>query len=135
MSSAIDFCAFAAHSRSNGIVALAVDRIIRAVDLRTAPALLIFDSQRSQVADREGESAPRRCRGTTLPSFAVNQASTIWRRVGGRATPRADSAREAAGRGAERMRKRLPSCWTSVSVSESRSAMTSGQEARALLAT
>ncbi len=51
------------------------------------------------------------------------------RRVGGRARPRAESARLAAGRGAERRRKRLPSCSTSVSVSESRSAMTVGQDA------
>src|SRR5271165_961938 len=38
------------------------------------------------------------------------------------------------GRGAERRRKRLPSCSTSVSVKESRSAMTVGHEARAPLA-
>jgi hypothetical protein len=94
---------------------------------------LIFDSWRSQAIDRARKSTLRRRRGTTLLSFGVDQASAIWRRVGGRATPRADSARLAAGRGAERSRKRLPSCSTSVSVSESRSASTSGQEARAPL--
>src|SRR5271166_1465159 len=51
----------------------------------------------------------------------------------GRATPTAGSERLAPGRGAERSRKRLPSCSTSVSVSESRSAITAGQEARAPL--
>src|SRR5271166_4626735 len=95
---------------------------------------LIFDSRQNQAIDRERKRARRRGRGTTLRISAVDQASAIWRRVGGRATPRAASAREAAGRGAERSRKRLPSCSTSASVSESRSAMTSGQEARALLA-
>jgi hypothetical protein len=64
----------------------------------------------------------------------VDQAFAIWRRVGGRATPMAESARVAPGRGAERRRKRLPSCSTSVSVSESRSAITAGQEARAPVA-
>src|SRR6202051_5151879 len=49
-----------------------------------------------------------------------DQASASWRRVGGRATPAARRARLAAGRGAERRRKRLPSCSTSVSVSESK---------------
>ena len=48
--------------------------------------------------------------------------------MGGRATPAARSARLAAGRGAERTIKRLPSYSISVSVSESRSAMISGQE-------
>ena len=50
------------------------------------------------------------------------------RTVGGRATPAARRARLAAGRGAERTMKRLPSYAISVSVSESRSAMISGQE-------
>src|SRR5271165_6440354 len=99
-----------------------------------SPPWLIFDSRQNQAIDRERKRARRRGRGTTLRISAVDQASAIWRRVGGRATPRAASAREAAGRVAERSRKRLPSCSTSASVSESRSAMTSGQEARALLA-
>ena len=94
-------------------------------------AKLIFDSAWNQVIDYARKSALRRRRGTTKRSFGVDQASAIWRKVGGRATPRAESARLAAGRGAERSRKRLPSCSTSVSVSESRSAMTAGQEARA----
>src|SRR5208282_761602 len=38
-----------------------------------------------------------------------DQASASWRTVGGRATPAARSARLAAGRGAERRIKRLPS--------------------------
>src|SRR6478735_2724170 len=42
--------------------------------------------------------------------------------------PAARKAKLAAGRGAERTMKRLPSCSISVSVSESRSAMISGQE-------
>src|SRR6202162_5999212 len=57
-----------------------------------------------------------------------DQSLAIWRTVGGRATPAARRARLAAGRGAERRRKRLPSCSTSVSVNESRSARISGQE-------
>ena len=64
----------------------------------------------------------------------MDQAFAIWRRVGGRATPMAESARVAPGRGAERSRKRLPSCSTCVSVSESRSAIPAGQEARAPVA-
>ena len=47
----------------------------------------------------------------------------IQRTVGGSATPAARSERLAAGRGAERSRRRLPSCSISVSVSASRSAM------------
>ena len=46
------------------------------------------------------------------------QASASWRTVGGKATPAARRARLAAGRGAERSRKRLPSCSISVSVNE-----------------
>src|SRR5271166_4248647 len=96
-----------------------------------SPPWLIFDSRQNQAIDRERKRARRRGRGTTLRISAVDQASAIWRRVGGRATPRAASARLATGRGAERKRKRLPSCSTSVSVSESRSAITAGQEAPA----
>src|SRR5215475_6428622 len=57
---------------------------------------------------------------------AVDQSA--WRTVGGSATPAARKARLAAGRGAERTTKRLPSCSISVSVSESRSAMICRQE-------
>src|SRR5271154_1167877 len=57
-----------------------------------------------------------------------DQASASCRMVGGRATPEARRARLAAGRGGERRRKRLPSCSTSVSVNELRSATISGQE-------
>src|SRR5271170_2866402 len=57
-----------------------------------------------------------------------DQSSASCRTVGGRATPVARRARLAAGRGVERRRKRLPSCSTSVSVNELRSATISGQE-------
>src|SRR5208283_5256314 len=92
---------------------------------------LIFDSERNQVIDRACKSAARRGRGTTKQNGCVDQAFATWWSVGGRATPRAERARLAPGRGVERKRKRLPSCSTSVSVSESRSAITAGQEARA----
>src|SRR5271165_6998000 len=84
---------------------------------------LIFDSARGEVIERRRKSALWRARGTTKRKCFVNQASMIWRSVGGRATPRAESARLAPERGDERMRKRLPPCSTSVSVSESRSAI------------
>src|SRR6195256_2505190 len=57
-----------------------------------------------------------------------DQPAAASRTVGGRATPAARTARLAAGRGAERTPKRLPSCSISVSVNDSRSAMISGQE-------
>src|SRR5208283_4303150 len=57
-----------------------------------------------------------------------DQSLASCRTVGGRATPVARRARLAAGRGVERRRKRLPSCSTSVSVNELRSATISGQE-------
>src|SRR5208283_4378286 len=95
---------------------------------------LIFHSALCQRIERASRIALDSRRGTTLRAIAVNQAVAIWRKVGGRATPRAENAWAAAGRGAERKRKRLPSCLTSVSVSESKSAITSGQEARAHLA-
>ena len=63
---------------------------------------LIFDSAPSQVSDRARKIALRRGRGTTKRKIFVNQASAIWRSVGGRATPRAESARLALGRGTER---------------------------------
>src|ERR1700691_6122141 len=47
-----------------------------------------------------------------------DQSLASCRTVGGRATPVARRARLAAGRGVERRRKRLPSCSTSVSVSD-----------------
>src|SRR4029077_17756893 len=56
------------------------------------------------------------------------QDTAASRTVGGSATPAARKARLAAGRGAERTMKRLPSYAISVSVSESKSAMISGQE-------
>ena len=52
----------------------------------------------------------------------------VTRTVGGNATPVARRARLAAGLGAERTTKRLPSCSIPVSVSESKSAMISDQE-------
>src|SRR5215510_11620688 len=58
-----------------------------------------------------------------------DQPSTAWRTDGGSAMPVARIARLAAGRGAERTVKRLPSCSISVSVSELRSAMMSVQDA------
>ncbi len=72
------------------------------------------------------ESALEKRLGTTFRLMEWDQASASWRTVGGRATPAARRARLAAGRGAERRRKCLPSCSTSVSVSESRSARTAG---------
>src|SRR5271168_4669252 len=57
-----------------------------------------------------------------------DQSSASCRTVGGRATPEARRARLAAGRGGERRRKRLPSCSTSVSVNESRSARMASQD-------
>jgi hypothetical protein len=59
-----------------------------------------------------------------------DQPAAASRTVGGSATPAARTARLAAGRGAERTTKRLPSCSISVSspVNGSRSAMISGQE-------
>jgi hypothetical protein len=54
-------------------------------------------------------------------------SARVWT-VGGRTTPAALSARLAAGLGAERMRRRLPSCSISLSVRESRSARMAGQE-------
>src|SRR5271157_3467826 len=61
-----------------------------------------------------------------------DQSSASCRIVGGRATPAAQRARLAAGRGGERRRKRLPSCSTSVSVNELRSATISGQRTKSL---
>src|SRR6202042_1780915 len=76
---------------------------------------LIFDSVFCERVDsRDGIALDLR-RGTTKRRLGVDQACAIWRRVGGRATPRAASARVAAGRGAERMRKGLPACLASVS--------------------
>jgi SRSO17 transposase len=90
---------------------------------------LIFDSANSELIDLLRESAPQRGVGTTfwVDSVAI-QAWSTWRTVGGRATPAAESARLAAGRGGERSRKHLSSCSTLVSVSESRSARISGHE-------
>src|SRR5664279_3202169 len=96
-------------------------------------AKLIFNSAKYQAVVNACKIAPRERRGTTLRRRDVDYASPTWRTVGGRATPRAESARLAVGRGAERSRKRLPSCSTCVSVRESRSAITSGQEVRTLL--
>src|SRR5215475_4050642 len=56
------------------------------------------------------------------------QEAAASRMVGGSATPAARRARLAAGRGGERTMKCLPSYSISISVSESRSAMISGQE-------
>jgi hypothetical protein len=72
----------------------------------------------------------RRHRGRFQPALhfqSLDQAEAS-RTVGGSATPAARIARLAAGRGAERTVKRLASCPISVAVSESRSAMISGQE-------
>src|SRR5271166_369040 len=91
---------------------------------------LIFDTSNLQVVDCKHESALGKHRGTTFVAGGAVQAWASWRTVGGRATPTARSARLAAGRGAERNRKRLPSCSSSVSVNDSRSAKISGQEAR-----
>src|SRR5215813_4060446 len=63
-----------------------------------------------------------------------DQLLTAGRTVGGSATPAARMARLAAGRGAERTVKRLPSCSISVSVSALRSAMMSVQDAARLSA-
>src|SRR4029077_10811088 len=60
--------------------------------------------------------------------FGEDQPAVVTRTVGGNATPVARRARLAAGHGAERTTKRLPSCSISVSVSESKSAMISDQE-------
>ena len=60
---------------------------------------LIFDSERNQVIDRAGKSAARRGRGTTKQNGCVDQAFATWWSVGGRATPRAESARLAPERG------------------------------------
>jgi DNA-binding transcriptional LysR family regulator len=90
---------------------------------------LIFDSANSELIDLLRESAPQRGVGTTFWVDCVAiQAWSTWRTVGGRATPAAESARLAAGRGGERSRKHLSSCSTLVSVSESRSARISGHE-------
>src|SRR6516225_5937163 len=94
------------------------------------PALIltpIFNSANYQVTERQRQSTPRRRRGTTF-SIGRSQEAAASRTVGGSATPAARKARLAAGRGAERTIKRLPSCSISVSVSESRSAMICGQE-------
>ncbi len=48
---------------------------------------LIVDSAPNQVIDGAGQSALGRGRGTSLRISAVNQAVSIWCRVGGRATP------------------------------------------------
>jgi class 3 adenylate cyclase len=45
---------------------------------------LIFDSARNQAIDYKRKSAPGRRRGTTLQIADVDQASAIWRSVGGR---------------------------------------------------
>ena len=75
-------------------------------------------------------TAPGKRLGTTFPGLGRGQAASIWRTVGGSATPAACSARLAAARGAVRTRKRLPSCSTSVSASESRSKRISGHQKR-----
>jgi hypothetical protein len=69
------------------------------------------------------------CAGGLALHFSCWDQAEASRTVGGSATPAARIiARLAAGRGVERTVKRLPSCSISVSVSESRSAMISGQE-------
>jgi len=64
------------------------------------------------------KSALEKRLGTTFlrPAAGRDQGWASCRTVGGRATPAARKARLAAGRGAERRTKRLPSCSTSVSV-------------------
>src|ERR1700682_4659897 len=90
---------------------------------------LIFDSANTQLIDLARESAARGCVGTTSAVDGVDdQAWLTGRTVGGSATPEAESARLAAGRGGERSRKHLSCCSTLVSVSESKAARMSGQE-------
>src|SRR6202171_5792039 len=93
------------------------------------PVILIFDSANTQLIDLLRESAARGCVGTTSAVDGVDdQAWLTGRTVGGSATPEAESARLAAGRGGERSRKHLSCCSTLVSVSESKAARMSGQE-------
>src|SRR6516225_10122041 len=80
-----------------------------------------------------GNSNQRRGGGLALHFSCWDQAEAS-RTVGGSATPVARMARLAAGRGAERTMKRLPSCSMSVSVSALRSAMMSDQDAARLSA-
>ena len=68
----------------------------------------IFNSANYQVTERQRQSTPRRWRGTTF-SMGRSQEAAASRTVGGSATPAARKARLAAGRGAERTIKRLPS--------------------------
>ena len=99
--------------------------------IRSMNVKLIFYSSNLQGIDRAAKIAPEKRLGTTFWSIGWvgrDQASASCRTVGGRATPAARRARLAAGRGGVRSRKRLPSCSTSVSVNESRSARTFGQE-------
>ena len=92
---------------------------------------LIFYSSNLQHIDATAKTASENRLGTTFSvtdGVGRDQVSAICRTVGGRATPAARRARLAVGRGGVRNRKRLPSCSTSVSVNESRSARMSGQE-------
>src|SRR6516164_4266691 len=83
-----------------------------------------------QIVENKREGAAVRQRSGVARHFRIawDQRALTSRTVGGSATPAARRARLAAGRGAERTMKRLPSYSISVSVSESRSAMISGQE-------
>src|SRR5271165_1310664 len=87
---------------------------------------LIFYTSNRQGIDWMCESALEKRLGTTFRLMEWDQASASWRTVGGRATPAARRARLAAGRGAERRRKCLPSCST-----RSRSASRGRREYRA----
>jgi hypothetical protein len=71
------------------------------------------------------------CRDIMRDAAAIYKADPLFGDFGKNPKenpPNQPSNRLAAGRGAERTMKRLPSCSISVSVSESRSAMISGQE-------
>jgi hypothetical protein len=99
--------------------------------ITTIPAWLIFNSWNLQRIDNTDRSALEKRLGTTFPLIAGvgrDQASASWRTVGGKATPAARKARLAAGRGAERRRKRLH-----LAQPRSRSASRDRREASSLL--